>query len=114
MNSHQDIIEKLNAFGKMQKPFIFFIDFEMEKPRLFSLEELEQEEIQIHFPTFQKSKIEYDATKIELQKTPITLQELMWSHSLSGLPVRRSPSIHCRPEAIPAIPSRSLQHRQHR
>jgi len=75
LNSHQDIIEKLNAFGKMQKPFIFFIDFEMEKPRLFSLEELEQEEIQIHFPTFQTKKIEYDATKIELQITPSTMQE---------------------------------------
>ena len=38
-------IQKLNAWGKEKKPFLFVVDFELKKPLAFQLEEVNPEEI---------------------------------------------------------------------
>ena len=51
-NKHQALIEKINEFGKHGIPFFLIVDFSMQHPRLFNLDELINNKIQIDFPTY--------------------------------------------------------------
>ncbi|MFK7905442.1 MAG: hypothetical protein AB8B69_09970, partial [Chitinophagales bacterium] len=44
-------IQQMNTYGKLQIPFLFIIDFEMQCPIVLPLDEINSKEIQYHFPT---------------------------------------------------------------
>lgn len=69
MNSHQQIIKKINEYSFCKRPFFLLVDFEMEKPELFSLSELEEKKITVSFPTFTNTNNESKNTAIDLSKS---------------------------------------------
>lgn len=69
------LIEKVNAYAKQRIPFVLFIDFEMQYPVVYTLDELHMENIEIVFPTFQTKKKQVARKKILLTKKPISLAE---------------------------------------
>lgn len=50
MNPHQQTIKKINDYAKQSVPFFLITDFELQKPVLYTLDELEKEEIFFSFP----------------------------------------------------------------
>ncbi len=61
MKSHQSIIKKINEYSAGKIPFLLIVDFEMENPVLFQMNELKDEDIQILFPNSNMG----DATTIQ-------------------------------------------------
>lgn len=70
MNSHQQIIKKINEYSINEMPFLFIVDFEMQKPVLIQTEELEKEHIRISFPQFTNVSRQLDKEK-EVRLTEI-------------------------------------------
>ncbi|MBN2174027.1 MAG: aminodeoxychorismate synthase component I [Bacteroidales bacterium] len=52
MNASKDIINRMNELGKNSSPFLFIIDFNVDKPLLFAPEELENNNIWVQMPDF--------------------------------------------------------------
>ncbi len=74
--SLDNFIQQLNEWGRKKVPFLFLVDFELEKPRAWRLDEIDSEEIlySIHGYSNATSK-ERSAEKIQLQKYPITFDQ---------------------------------------
>lgn len=45
LNKNQEVIEKMNEFGKSQTPFLFMVDFEMENPMVIPLYDLDSNRV---------------------------------------------------------------------
>ncbi|MEI6680205.1 MAG: aminodeoxychorismate synthase component I [Mariniphaga sp.] len=66
-SDNKDYIEKMNLWGEQKRPFIFIIDFEMNQPRVFPLNEAAENGIyysfdnlnNIDFPAVQKRKFSF-------------------------------------------------------
>jgi len=71
-----NFIQQLNEWGRKKVPFLFLVDFELEKPRVWRLDEIDSEEIlySIHGYSNATSK-ERSAEKIQFQKYPITFDQ---------------------------------------
>ena len=69
MNSQQQIIKKINEYSASQISFFLFIDFEMQKPLLFTLPQLAENKIKVVFP-------EYSNVVQSTNKAPVKLEKL--------------------------------------
>ena len=66
-------IQQMNKFGKDNTPFFFVIDFEMKTPKVFSINELNEKNIFVHFPNFSNfESLEVELPSISLIKNPIS------------------------------------------
>jgi len=52
LNSHQQVIKKINEYSIAHTPFFMMVDFEMQQPVLLTLEELASQHIAVSFPTY--------------------------------------------------------------
>lgn len=52
VTKHQLLIEQLNAAGISGTPFFLFTDFELQCPLMYTLEELKENNITVHFPGY--------------------------------------------------------------
>jgi para-aminobenzoate synthetase component I len=68
-----DFAETVNGLGAQAKPFLFLVDFEMKRPMVFTLEEIEVNKIlyEINGNT-NASVVAVEGTKLNLSKFPIT------------------------------------------
>ena len=66
------MIEKVNTMSKKRLPFFFIVDFYLNKPILFSMDELQKADIMIQFPTFQSktSLPDIKIHQIAIEKEP--------------------------------------------
>lgn len=71
MNSHQQIIKKINEHALSNSPFFLLVDFEMENPLFFEINELEKEHISMVFPNFSNRAMEDYIPDIQIRKFPI-------------------------------------------
>ncbi|MFA8449157.1 MAG: aminodeoxychorismate synthase component I [Bacteroidales bacterium] len=63
----EDIRRKMNEFGTRKEPFLFLIDFEMKKPLVIPLNQINTSEILFQFPSFSNYSIgSTSKTKIEM------------------------------------------------
>jgi para-aminobenzoate synthetase component I len=74
--SLDNFIQQLNEWGRKKVPFLFLVDFELEKPRAWTLDQIDSEEMlySIHGYSNATSK-ERSAEKIQLQKYPISFEQ---------------------------------------
>lgn len=47
----QKFIQQANQYGREKRPFFFLIDFEQQKPRIFTADSLDAQGVHFHFPT---------------------------------------------------------------
>ncbi len=66
LNSQQQIIKKINEYSKSKTPFFLFVDFEMQKPVLYTLEELVENKIYVSFPNYTQTADVDSNTSIDL------------------------------------------------
>lgn len=73
--SLDNFIQQLNEWGRKKVPFLFLVDFELEKPRAWTLNQIDPEEMlySIHGYSNVTSK-KRSAKKIQLQKYPISFE----------------------------------------
>ncbi|MGE0021338.1 MAG: aminodeoxychorismate synthase component I [Draconibacterium sp.] len=90
MKQSEEIKNKMNRLGKQGEPFVFLVDFEMEKPRLFSLNGNDQK-IWFEIPGFAKLpgnrgkiKLKYWETSPVLFERYKTGFDLVKKHILNG------------------------------
>ncbi|HOZ52473.1 MAG TPA: aminodeoxychorismate synthase component I [Chitinophagaceae bacterium] len=81
-NKHQALIEKINEFGKHGIPFFLIVDFSMQYPRLFNLDELINNKIQVDFPTYKTPNLIQIISPIELIKNPITFEDYQYKFNV--------------------------------
>lgn len=63
-------IKQANQWGAERRPFFFLIDFEQQKPLIFSLDEMEKKGVSISFPDL-PSHISTSSKTFEFQTTPL-------------------------------------------
>lgn len=77
MISNRQLIDKINSYGKQQKPFFLVVDFEQKNPQFFDIDQLQNEQISVAFPTFQTNESS-NKTKLDniiINKQPISYVE---------------------------------------
>ncbi|MBL7871879.1 MAG: aminodeoxychorismate synthase component I [Cyclobacteriaceae bacterium] len=69
-------IDQMNEWGRKQVPFLFLIDFEMEKPRVWRLDQLGSDEILFSLNGFSNARENLPAlTDSKLDSFPISFEE---------------------------------------
>jgi para-aminobenzoate synthetase component 1 len=66
----------VNQYGRTHTPFFLIVDFELECPKVYTLDELALKQIEVSFPTY-KNHVSHSNTipaRIELQKYPQSLE----------------------------------------
>ncbi len=82
--------EQLNGWGRERVPFLFIIDFELEKPLVCKLQDIDTNDILFDVKGFTNLKTEIDTESISLQTKPISFQEykskfdLVYTHLTYG------------------------------
>lgn len=71
MKAVKDTIKCMNEYGRDKIPFVFLIDFNKQKPRVFRIEELEKNNIWISIPEFSNKKSNKEKIGFEFKKFPI-------------------------------------------
>ncbi|MEA5403654.1 aminodeoxychorismate synthase component I [Arcicella sp. DC2W] len=83
-NQAEIAIEQMNLLGRDRKPFLFIIDYEMKKPIVLPLEEVEKEDIL--YKVGNKSNFNFEKELLEkpfyLEKYPISFQEYQQSFDI--------------------------------
>jgi para-aminobenzoate synthetase component I len=64
------LIPQINSYGKQQMPFVLLVDFEMQCPLLYTVEELNKSNIQISFPNFTNCNGNIQSKSIDLNFKP--------------------------------------------
>lgn len=67
--------EELNAWGRERVPFLFIIDFELEKPLVWKLDEIQKDEIRFNINGFTNHSDENSTGSISINSFPIPFQE---------------------------------------
>lgn len=67
--------EELNAWGRERVPFLFIIDFELEKPLVWKLDEIQKDEIRFNINGFTNNSDENSTGSISIKSFPIPFQE---------------------------------------
>ncbi|MBK7762663.1 MAG: aminodeoxychorismate synthase component I [Bacteroidetes bacterium] len=75
MQKPYTLIEKVNALARQHIPFVFIVDFEMHYPKVYTLDELSNENIELFFPTYQTKEKLNTSKEIFLKKMPISFVE---------------------------------------
>jgi para-aminobenzoate synthetase component I len=105
--SIQEFTGTLNEWGRERIPFLFLVDFEMKKPLVFKLSEIDPEKLIYDFNGVTNApRHEVTSRGIALHKEPVTLQEFQHKFSkiirhleygdsyLTNLTVRTALDIH--------------------
>lgn len=72
----QHFIDQVNEWGAAHTPFFFMIDFEMQRPQVFMLSELDERLIKISFPDFSNYKTDVIPTEVlQLKSNPISASQ---------------------------------------
>jgi len=86
-----DFIHQLNAWGQQKVPFLFLIDFELEKPMAWRVDHINNDELLYSLNGFSNSPIKKRLTgDIQIIKRPISLEDyenkfnIVHSHLLRG------------------------------
>lgn len=66
---------KLNLWGRERVPFLFIVDFELEKPLVWKLEDVNPAEVRFDVNGFTNFKIQQDTASISIETAPISFQE---------------------------------------
>jgi para-aminobenzoate synthetase component 1 len=76
MSSVKDIIKQMNAFGKRSEPFLFILDFDLEKPVLLRIKDIDPEKIRFNIDGFDKTtKESLPAKEFNFKKFPVSFNE---------------------------------------
>lgn len=68
-----DFTRQLNEWGKTGTPFLFLIDFELQKPLAFTLDSIDQVSLRFNLNGFTNSEVPVHADKlVEIQSSPIS------------------------------------------
>jgi para-aminobenzoate synthetase component 1 len=65
--------QTLNRWGRQQVPFLFVVDFEMEKPLVWKIDEVKSEEILFYVNGFSNNHLLTGKKVAQLQKFPLSL-----------------------------------------
>ena len=71
MKAVKDTIKCMNEYGQDKIPFVFLIDFNMQKPDVFRIDELEKNSIWISMPEFSNRNINRKTIDFVFEKEPI-------------------------------------------
>jgi len=79
----QDSVEKMNLWGKEQKPFIFIFDYEMKCPIVLPLDEAAENEVYFTFDNLNNIDIHYIIKReFTFRKFPVSFQVFRNSYDL--------------------------------
>jgi para-aminobenzoate synthetase component 1 len=74
MKACKDTLSKMNSYGTKGVPFIFVIDYDIEKPFLFRIDELSKENIFVYTPGFSYLPEKSDKKQFYFQKEPVSME----------------------------------------
>ena len=87
----KDTIKRMNELGEQKTPFVFILDFDLNKPLIFQLDELEEQGILINMAGFQNDKaLTVPDKEFHFTKFPVSLEKyesafhLVRNHILRG------------------------------
>jgi para-aminobenzoate synthetase component I len=76
MSSVKDIIKQMNEIGKRSEPFLFILDFDLEKPVLLRIKDIDPEKIRFNIDGFGKTTKESSPAKeFIFKKFPVSFNE---------------------------------------
>jgi para-aminobenzoate synthetase component 1 len=74
--SFTDFVKKVNHFGAERIPFLFLIDFEMKKPRLWKLDDIDSVNVLFDFNgVTNKEDLTFEDRGVHLEATPVSLSD---------------------------------------
>ena len=73
MKTVKDTILSMNEYGRDKIPFVFLIDFDMQKPEIFRIEELEKNNIWLSTPEFSNRNINRKTIDFVFEKEPVEI-----------------------------------------
>lgn len=71
MKAVKDTIKRMNEYGRKKIPFVFIIDFDLQKPRVFLMDELEKNNIWLSIPGFSNTNFPISKIDFNFEKEPI-------------------------------------------
>jgi len=74
LTESQNVVQKMNEWGEQSRPFVFLVDFECKKPRIWEFEDA-LDEIRIQFPGFVFDSGKRPDFPLNLYKMPVSLEE---------------------------------------
>ena len=72
MQKHQTLINQINEWGKNKLPFFLFVDFLGNQPLAYQVHELQEQGINIQFPSFRTNETLTPSTEIKWRKFPLS------------------------------------------
>jgi para-aminobenzoate synthetase component I len=70
----EEFKQTLNQLGQKQVPFLFVIDFEMEKPFVRKMDEIDEKEILFYLNGFTNATKPFKSSRTQIEKIPVTLK----------------------------------------
>jgi para-aminobenzoate synthetase component 1 len=87
----KDTIKRMNELGNQKIPFVFILDFDLARPKVYQLNELDDKGILVDIAVFQNiKKPEFESKDFHFRKTPVSFQhykeafDLVMKHILHG------------------------------
>ncbi len=72
-----DFTKQLNEWGKAGTPFLFLIDFELQKPLAFTLDTIDPKLLRFNLNGFTNNEAPVPSNnRVEIQSSPIALQDV--------------------------------------
>lgn len=71
MKAVKDTIKCMNEYGREKIPFVFLIDFDMQIPKIFLLDELENNDVWLSFPGFSNRNNKNKKVSFHFEKQPV-------------------------------------------
>lgn len=72
----QQFVNQLNTWGKEKTPFLFIIDFELQKPIAFPLSDIDQSQILVDLNGFKNATLKPNTLEpVEIKSSPISVEE---------------------------------------
>lgn len=74
MKAVKDTIKRMNEYGREKIPIVFIIDFDLQNPKVFLMEELEKENIWLSIPGFENRNITKSKFEFYFKKEPVKIE----------------------------------------
>ncbi len=74
MKAVKDTIKRMNEYGRNKTPFVFIIDFDLQKPMVFLMDELEKNNIWLSIPGFANTNFPKSKIDFHFEKEPIKIE----------------------------------------
>jgi len=74
MKAAKDTIKRMNKYGRKRIPFVFILDFDLKKPLVFLMDELDKNDIWLSIPGFSNKDFNRNKIDFHFEKEPVEFE----------------------------------------